>query len=273
MSSYLAKLQHGLQKAGAQATQAASDLSRQASQGGQSAMSSFSLEKECVVRFIAQQPALVHIAMRSADMTSSTSGGADAQRRRQHFKASSQIHTILRVPSTRAHRAFGRACRLLGRLRVLRAGPWLIEGSTQTCRIPREVLHRAKGLAIFTVVKAVRKCGNLFLAYTDLNLRRRALVGLLVSVQPAEINESPWASRTLLCSLQGFVWSVKGGSGIVIARLPDGSWSAPSCIGTGGVGVGLQIGAVSLSLSFHAERSPEHRVGLASSLWPCRLPE
>lgn len=35
------------------------------------------------------------------------------------------------------------------------------------------------------------------------------------------------------------------GSGIVIARLPDGSWSAPSCIGTGGVGFGLQIGAVS----------------------------
>lgn len=61
--------------------------------------------------------------------------------------------------------------------------------------IPREVLRRAKGLAIFTQVKA------------------------------------------------GFVWSGRMGSGIVIARLPDGSWSAPSCIGTGGVGFGLQIGA------------------------------
>lgn len=30
---------------------------------------------------------------------------------------------------------------------------------------------------------------------------------------------------------------------MVIARLPDGSWSAPSCIGTGAVGFGLQIGA------------------------------
>lgn len=29
----------------------------------------------------------------------------------------------------------------------------------------------------------------------------------------------------------------------MIARLPDGSWSAPSCIATGGVGWGLQIGA------------------------------
>jgi len=41
----------------------------------------------------------------------------------------------------------------------------------------------------------------------------------------------------------GFVWSGKAGSGIVIARLADGSWSAPSCIATGGVGFGLQIGA------------------------------
>lgn len=41
----------------------------------------------------------------------------------------------------------------------------------------------------------------------------------------------------------GFVFSGKAGSGLVIARLPDGSWSAPSCIATGGVGWGLQVGA------------------------------
>ncbi|KAF8635959.1 hypothetical protein AX15_000124 [Amanita polypyramis BW_CC] len=41
----------------------------------------------------------------------------------------------------------------------------------------------------------------------------------------------------------GFVFSGKAGSGIVIARLPDGSWSAPSCIATGGLGWGLQVGA------------------------------
>ncbi|KAF7768079.1 hypothetical protein Agabi119p4_7322 [Agaricus bisporus var. burnettii] len=61
--------------------------------------------------------------------------------------------------------------------------------------IPKAVLNRARGLAVFQVVKA------------------------------------------------GFVFSGKAGSGIVIARLPDGSWSAPSCIGTAGVGWGLQIGA------------------------------
>ena len=36
--------------------------------------------------------------------------------------------------------------------------------------------------------------------------------------------------------------SVHGGSGIVISRLPDGTWSAPSAIGTWGFGLGLQFG-------------------------------
>ncbi|TYJ58339.1 hypothetical protein B9479_000885 [Cryptococcus floricola] len=61
--------------------------------------------------------------------------------------------------------------------------------------IPKAVLQRAKGLAVFTIIKA------------------------------------------------GFVFSGKAGSGIVVAKLPDGSWSAPSCIATAGVGWGLQIGA------------------------------
>lgn len=61
--------------------------------------------------------------------------------------------------------------------------------------IPKPVLQRARGLAIFQVIKA------------------------------------------------GFIFSGKAGSGIVIARLPDGSWSAPSCIATGGLGWGLQAGA------------------------------
>uniref|UniRef100_A0A8H7YAK8 Ysc84 actin-binding domain-containing protein n=1 Tax=Psilocybe cubensis TaxID=181762 RepID=A0A8H7YAK8_PSICU len=61
--------------------------------------------------------------------------------------------------------------------------------------IPREILERAKGFAIFTIVKA------------------------------------------------GFVFSARAGSGIVIARLDDGTWSAPSAIGTAGLGVGGQAGA------------------------------
>lgn len=41
----------------------------------------------------------------------------------------------------------------------------------------------------------------------------------------------------------GFITSVRAGTGLVIARLPSGGWSAPSCIATGGVGFGAQIGA------------------------------
>ncbi|KAF9091624.1 hypothetical protein BGX23_005013 [Mortierella sp. AD031] len=61
--------------------------------------------------------------------------------------------------------------------------------------IPPDILSKAQGLAIFTVVKA------------------------------------------------GFLFSGRAGSGIVVARLEDGSWSAPSAIGTGGMGFGGQIGA------------------------------
>jgi len=41
----------------------------------------------------------------------------------------------------------------------------------------------------------------------------------------------------------GFLFSARAGSGIVVAKLPDGSWSPPSAIGTAGLGVGTQAGA------------------------------
>ncbi|CAB4378452.1 unnamed protein product [Rhizophagus irregularis] len=61
--------------------------------------------------------------------------------------------------------------------------------------IPPNVLQKAKGFAIFTVIKA------------------------------------------------GFLFSGRMGAGLVVARLEDGTWSAPSAIGTGGMGFGGQIGA------------------------------
>ncbi|BEI92680.1 uncharacterized protein CcaverHIS019_0503080 [Cutaneotrichosporon cavernicola] len=61
--------------------------------------------------------------------------------------------------------------------------------------IPRYVLERAAGFAIFTVAKA------------------------------------------------GFLFSARAGSGLVIARTEDGSWSPPTAIGVAGVGFGGQAGA------------------------------
>jgi lipid-binding SYLF domain-containing protein len=40
----------------------------------------------------------------------------------------------------------------------------------------------------------------------------------------------------------GFIGSVRGGSGVVVAKTANG-WSGPSAIGTGGLGVGFQAGA------------------------------
>jgi lipid-binding SYLF domain-containing protein len=40
----------------------------------------------------------------------------------------------------------------------------------------------------------------------------------------------------------GFIGSVRGGTGVVVARTGKG-WSGPSAIGTGGLGVGFQAGA------------------------------
>ncbi|KAJ3391097.1 hypothetical protein HDU92_000163, partial [Lobulomyces angularis] len=41
----------------------------------------------------------------------------------------------------------------------------------------------------------------------------------------------------------GFIWSGRAGSGLIVARLEGGGWSAPSGIGTAGMGFGGQIGA------------------------------
>ncbi|KAE8604952.1 hypothetical protein XENTR_v10014907 [Xenopus tropicalis] len=40
----------------------------------------------------------------------------------------------------------------------------------------------------------------------------------------------------------GFLVTARGGSGIVLARLPGGRWSAPSAIGIAGLGGGFEIG-------------------------------
>ncbi|KAG2023137.1 hypothetical protein CC2G_000825 [Coprinopsis cinerea AmutBmut pab1-1] len=66
----------------------------------------------------------------------------------------------------------------------------------------------------------------------------------------------------------GFIFSARAGSGVVIAKRDDGSWSAPSAIGTGGLGVGTQAGAeVTDFLVVLNSRSVRRR----SSDWPTML--
>ncbi|KAF7719866.1 SH3 domain-containing protein [Penicillium ucsense] len=61
-------------------------------------------------------------------------------------------------------------------------------------------------------------------------------------VIPPEILAGAKGLAILTVLKAGFIGSGRFGSGIVVARLADGSWSAPSAIVTAGAGVGGQIG-------------------------------
>ncbi|KAJ3106533.1 hypothetical protein HDU97_006126 [Phlyctochytrium planicorne] len=60
---------------------------------------------------------------------------------------------------------------------------------------------------------------------------------------PAKIVANCKGVAVLTLLKAGFVWSGRAGAGLVVARLPDGRWSAPCAIGAAGAGFGAQIGA------------------------------
>jgi lipid-binding SYLF domain-containing protein len=61
------------------------------------------------------------------------------------------------------------------------------------------------------------------------------------SIPPAVLRDAKGLA-TLTVIKAGFIFSGRGGTGVVVARKGKG-WSGPSAIGTGGAGFGLQIGA------------------------------
>ncbi|KJE97450.1 SH3 domain-containing protein [Capsaspora owczarzaki ATCC 30864] len=62
------------------------------------------------------------------------------------------------------------------------------------------------------------------------------------SVVPADIINKAQGIAIITVIKAGFLMSVRGGSGIVVRRI-GGGWSAPSAIGTAGIGGGFEIGA------------------------------
>lgn len=62
-------------------------------------------------------------------------------------------------------------------------------------------------------------------------------------VIPAHVLQNAKGLVVLTVLKAGFLFSGRAGSGVILARLPDNSWSAPSAIVTAGAGVGGQIGA------------------------------
>lgn len=62
-------------------------------------------------------------------------------------------------------------------------------------------------------------------------------------VIPPEVLRNAKGLAIITVLKAGFLFSGRAGSGVVVARLPDGTWSPPSAIVTAGAGVGGQIGA------------------------------
>ncbi|KAF4637208.1 hypothetical protein G7Y89_g871 [Cudoniella acicularis] len=82
-----------------------------------------------------------------------------------------------------------------------------------------------------------RKCGKILESFVD---PRQAFSP--DKVIPPEILANAKGLAILTVIKAGFIGSGRYGNGVVVARLADGTWSAPSAIGTGGAGVGGQIG-------------------------------
>ncbi|RWA03938.1 hypothetical protein EKO27_g11164 [Xylaria grammica] len=82
-----------------------------------------------------------------------------------------------------------------------------------------------------------KKCGKILTSFVD---PRQAFSPDKVIPPHILANAKGLAMLTVIKA--GFLGSARFGSGLVVARLPDGSWSAPSAIITAGGGFGGQIG-------------------------------
>lgn len=82
-----------------------------------------------------------------------------------------------------------------------------------------------------------KKCGKILTSFVN----PRQAFGPDKVIPPSILsNAKGFAILTILKA--GFLGSGRVGSGLVVARLPDGSWSAPSAIAAAGGGFGGQIG-------------------------------
>ncbi|KAH7883942.1 hypothetical protein F5I97DRAFT_1896922 [Phlebopus sp. FC_14] len=88
-----------------------------------------------------------------------------------------------------------------------------------------------------TLPKECNKAARIFGSFVD--GKNNGLDGVI----PRSVLENAKGFAIFTIFKAGFVFSARAGTGIVIAKLGDGSWSAPSAIGTAGLGVGGQLGA------------------------------
>ncbi|PIL27737.1 transporter [Ganoderma sinense ZZ0214-1] len=85
--------------------------------------------------------------------------------------------------------------------------------------------------------KECQKAAHIFKSFVDSG--NNGLDGVI----PRSVLENAKGFAIFTVFKAGFLFSARAGSGIVIAKLEDGTWSAPSAIGSAGLGVGGQAGA------------------------------
>ncbi|XP_066530187.1 SH3 domain-containing YSC84-like protein 1 [Hoplias malabaricus] len=82
-----------------------------------------------------------------------------------------------------------------------------------------------------------KKAGKILREFTEISNRQGP-----DKLIPAHVIAKAEGLAILSVIKAGFMITARGGSGIVIARLADGRWSAPSAIGIAGLGGGFEIG-------------------------------
>ncbi|KAF9229713.1 DUF500-domain-containing protein [Gyrodon lividus] len=88
-----------------------------------------------------------------------------------------------------------------------------------------------------TLPKECNKAAQIFASFVD--SRNNGLDGIV----PRSVLENAKGFAIFTVFKAGFVFSARAGTGLVIVKLGDGSWSAPSAIGSAGLGLGGQLGA------------------------------
>ncbi len=105
---------------------------------------------------------------------------------------------------------------------------------------PPNMAYPFANLAIFLFPRHAAECKKCAKILTSFVNPRQAFGPEKVIPPSILANAKGLAIITVLKA--GFLGSGRFGSGLVVARLPDGSWSAPSAIATAGAGFGGQIG-------------------------------
>lgn len=109
--------------------------------------------------------------------------------------------------------------------------------AAQPTQVDRDTMERYLNVPIqFDMRSEILKATHTLLNFCDDN----AIEGS--DSVPRELIASAWGLAFVTTMQAGFFFSARVGSGLVIARTPDGGWSAPSAVCTAGAGWGLQIG-------------------------------